>query len=296
MHLTGVVDDSYGLEKTDRGVMLTFDDAFSSGNTPEEDTVRAADRRFNEDILKMEIYTKNGYRYIPIDADGYERWPIPGTVSLSPYDRSPEIRLSDRCRMVSHADSTAGGYRSVMATHGLSHGTAFFEAMLLSPNVRLGIGTLEAHLGGPVGMDPFGYAVTDTGHKYHDAVKTAINNVDFQFGECPILGILVCLPETDTARRRRPYVDYIPFEHEKRHFLQCKIRSTTNTRQIVQGSYLRLFVNGRDCGKIFEGLYEGCYFPMFSVYREGRAMANFGPHFVNPPGDVAFMGWNQLAL
>lgn len=262
----------------------------------EHDSGSDDDDAVNEDVLAMDMVMHNGYRYIPLlsSKDCRLKWPIPGSVSLSPHDRSKEVLLRNKCRTLVHRDQATGGYRSAMATHGIRHGTAYFEALLEEPNVRLGIAQLSAHLSGPVGMDRFGYGVTDSGHIVHDAIKTRF--LDTPIEPNTIVGILVHIPQSTDNNNCELYSEQIAFEHQKRPFMQCKLN--TIGKGVMRDAYIKVFVNGADVGVAFTDLAKAAaYFPMFSVYRGGRVTVNFGPHFVYPPAGPAgpsYQAWSDL--
>jgi hypothetical protein len=273
----------------------------------DKDREAEEERRVNEDILAIDMIMHNEYRYVPLhdDQSGREAWPHPHTVTLSPHDRSRQVRLVNKCRTLVHQDPINGGYRSAMATHGLRQGTAYFEALLEAPNVRLGIAQLFAHLGGPVGMDHFGFGITDSGHIVHAASKTQFLNAGNQdaliIGPGTIIGIMVHIPRQQNSQQDELYSEQIVFMHDKRHFLQYKLAPSlpaiSNTAAIpekIPGSYMRIYVNGRDCGVAFANLPKAAaYFPMFSVYREGRVTVNFGPRFVYTPAG-RYRPWCEL--
>lgn len=251
------------------------------------------DRAVNEDIIAMDMLMHDGYRYIPLHDlhDGCRlKWPVPGHVSLSPHDRSSEIIVGGGgCKSVWHVDRQFGGYRSVMATHGLSSGSAFFEVLLERPNVRLGIAQLWAHLGGPVGMDRYGFGVTDSGHVVHDAMKRQL--LDYALPPNTIVGLLVHIPTNGSLDL---YTEQVVFEHQSLPFLQCKIAKFKSNAPSIPGSNVKLYINGQDKGVIFTDLPQsGAYFPMFSVFRDGKATVNFGPRFVFPPMETC-MPWSDL--
>lgn len=245
------------------------------------------DNEWNERVIKMDMIMRNGYRYIPLVSllDCRLKWPITGHVSLSPHDRSPGVSIVNKCRTLVNNDVKTGGYRSAMATHGLGHGTAFFEVLVEAPNVRIGVAQLWAHLDGPVGMDRWGFGVTDSGHIIHDAFKRPFMTV---IEPNTIVGILVNIP----LELENCYSEEVVFEHCKLPFLQCKLRPIQPTP--LPGSYIKVFVNGREVGVAFENFKcSSPLFPMFSVFRQGRVTVNFGPHFVFPP-DQEFKPWSDL--
>lgn len=249
---------------------------------------------WNEQVINADLVMRNGYRYIPLNEDEQEQWINDATVTLSPHDRSIQVLIHDSGRLLVHQDAKLGGYRSCMATHGISYGTAYFEALISGNhtlgNVRMGLARLQAHLGGPVGMDKFGYGLTDSGHIVHDARKTPFwSNV---LPSETIIGILVHLPKG--IRPFEQYVEQTPFDHKGRKMLQCKLKMRKRNH-IKAGSFIKFFINGQDAGVAFKDLFDGTYFPMFSVYRGGCVQVNFGPRFVYGPGEEqSFVPWSSL--
>lgn len=137
----------------------------------------------------------------------FVRLVCPEAVALSAHDRAPQLRLSDDGLSVTGEK----GYSVVRATHGVTHGTWFFEllfkeqpeasharigwttelgspALFSAPPLGLqsrnpGLGNLQA----PVGYDKFGYCWRSRkGTRFHDSIGKHYS--DGGFGQGDVLG------------------------------------------------------------------------------------------------------------
>ncbi|KAJ1475005.1 hypothetical protein T484DRAFT_1751314, partial [Baffinella frigidus] len=103
------------------------------------------------------------YRFTPV-------YPDPRGVMLSPYDRAPQLRLSDENLTVAGHK----GYRLVRATHGTKTGAWYCEATIredvpepglnerftkVPGNSRIGWTRGSAYMQAPIGYDRFGYCL-----------------------------------------------------------------------------------------------------------------------------------------
>ena len=174
-------------------------------------------------------FNKDGYRYHLVEPDPHspmrqkfeetELWagkPLPGhlyrlflesKVAFALHDRAPQLKLSED-RMCVTGEK---GYSMVRATHGVSHGSWYFEVTVKDkPNtsaLRIGWAQPLANLQAPCGYDKFSYSWRSRkGTVFHDSIgKTysrklldkenlADANFDGGFTAGDVLGFYISLP------------------------------------------------------------------------------------------------------
>lgn len=245
-----------------------------------------ADKRWNEVPIREGLILAHPHRYIPVYREGRECWPLP-MVTLSPHDRSREVLLAEEGAAVCRTPSPLG-YRSAMGTHGVAQGRWYFEVLVeeeaggdgATGHVRVGVAGLQAHLGGPVGMDTSGYGFCDTGHRVHNAYK-------YPYGRAApvgsVIGVLLTLPPT---RQTVPYRSRQFFTHGPNKgmmFMQCEL-DKIDPEKSIEGSSISFYLNGEALGPAYTNLVDlPLYFPIISVYGRAIATVNFGPEFCCPP-------------
>ena len=224
------------------------------------------------------------------------------TAENNNFDNSSSTKLNIRRRLV--VKGAIRGYRMSRATHGVSNGCYYYEAIIGGKkrplhessneeasdlatkrqkigHIRIGWSTRSGDLQAPVGYDAFSYAIRDTGgsriHKSWREDKWGGKD----FGPGDVVGFAICLPEENTNK------------------LSTTVNSTnvdgTNTSTVSHttkpesptGSYIRFYINGKQIrDKAFDDITPGTYFPAVSCYSNSSVKMNFGPHFVYPQKDV----------
>ncbi|CAB3221102.1 unnamed protein product [Arctia plantaginis] len=251
-------------------------------------------------------FNKDGYRYILAEPDPHapfrqefdesNEWsgkPIPGwlyrslcpgVVLLALHDRAPQLKISeDRLAVTGEK-----GYCMVRATHGVSMGNWYFEVcieeMPEGTATRLGWGRQYANLQAPVGYDKFGYSWRSRkGTRFHESRGKHYSD---GYGEGDTLGFLVMLPTSTTTK-------YTPNTYKDRPLVKFKshlyyedkdnIQASLNNLKELPGSKIFFFKNGECQGEAFTDIYEGCYYPSVSLFRNVTVSINFGPNFKYPP-------------
>jgi hypothetical protein len=226
---------------------------------------------------------RNGFRYIPAEVVGEEE--INGRyvesfhhskVTLSLYDRSPEISLERNERVV--ASGGRCGYRSIFATHGVEAGNWYFEVEILEgepqAHARFGFGRMGAKVGGPVGMDCRGFGFCDSGHIAHQARKKGI--LGRSWGPGDRIGCQIYLPtaQIPLPKPTRTVVDYNRQVYFEEILPDPK---GPDPAEPLSGSWIRFYVNGTPISgsPVFTELPQGKYYPMLSLYRDAKIRAIF---------------------
>ena len=155
-----------------------------------------------------------------------------------------------------HAFSNVqGGYRTARASHGISHGSWYYEIKVMpcagnDGHVRAGWLTREADLACPVGFAEDSYAVRDLdGSKINVAYRKQYMKRKIKVGD--VLGCLIQLSGD-----------------------QGSVRFTLNG-EVFENAYDTVRVSSRKR-----------YFPAVSLYMQGKVQWNFGPKFAFPPKDL----------
>lgn len=165
-------------------------------------------------------FNKDGYRYHLVEPDPHspmrqkfeetELWagkPLPGhlyRLYLEPrccwslHDRAPQLKLSED-RMCVMGEK---GYSMVRATHGVSHGTWYFEVHVRDKPgdaaLRIGWAQKLANLQAPCGYDKFSYSWRSRkGTRFHDSIGKTYSKLvenDAGYGQDDVLGFYIHLP------------------------------------------------------------------------------------------------------
>jgi len=171
--------------------------------------------------------------------------------------------------------TSSKGYRTAVATHGVSGGAFYFEVKVAAlgetGHARLGWMSKTGEVNAPVGFDGRGYGYKDIrGEKVHEGVTSEYGEA---FGEGDVIGCYVFIDETKTE-------DCGCDRNEE---------DTTMTTS-ANSSYVAFAKNGMFQGKAFESLNadDGQYFPCGSLFtmpnvEPAKLVFNFGPDFAHPP-------------
>ncbi|XP_011177637.2 set1/Ash2 histone methyltransferase complex subunit ASH2 isoform X4 [Zeugodacus cucurbitae] len=250
-------------------------------------------------------FNKDGYRYILAEPDPHapfrqefdesSDWagkPIPGwlyrtlvpnCVLLALHDRAPQMKISeDRLAVTGEK-----GYCMVRATHSVNRGRWYFEAVVEEmpegAATRLGWGQEYGNLQAPLGYDKFGYSWRSRkGTRFHESHGKHYSDA---YAEGDVLGFLIDLPDETTSNylpntfKDRPLVKF------KSHLYyedKDKVQETLKGLQVLPGSKIEYFKNGKSQGVAFTDIYGGSYYPTISIHKSATVSVNFGPNFKHP--------------
>ncbi|KPJ05991.1 Set1/Ash2 histone methyltransferase complex subunit ASH2 [Papilio machaon] len=186
----------------------------------------------------------------------------PGAVLLALHDRAPQLRLSED-RLAVTGDK---GYCMVRATHGVSRGAWYWEAVVEElpegAAARLGWGRRYANLQAPLGYDKFGYSWRSRkGTRYiHTTDKTS-----------------------KLKKKKRSTEPLVKFKSHLYYEDKDNIQESLNNLKPLSGSRILFFKNGECQGEAFTDIYQGCYYPTVSLHKNITVSVNFGPNFKFPP-------------
>ena len=250
-------------------------------------------------------FNKDGYRYILAEEDPHARKeeedevagrPIPphlyrvsypNAVYISLNDRSPQLKISDD-RLSLTGDK---GYSLARSTHGVREGCWYFEVKIDDLTAegsacRLGWGQDYANLQTPLGFDKFGYSWrSKKGTVFHQSRGTHYKE---GYGTGDVLGFLIELPASNKAPLIPPsykdralirFKNFLHFEEK-----DC-VEETEKRLTACPDSRIVCYKNGVSQGVAFSNIYNGRYYPCFSLYRSAGVTANFGPSFKHIPTD-----------
>ncbi|CAG0917751.1 unnamed protein product [Notodromas monacha] len=209
----------------------------------------------------------------------------PPTVLLAMHDRAPQLKIGDH-RMTVTGEK---GYCMVRATHGVSHGTWYFECTIVempdNSATRIGWAQAYANLQAPLGYDKFGYSYRSRkGTKFHESNG-------YHYGEGyekgDTIGMLIELPQN------KPISSYLPNTCKGKALVRFKnhlyfeekddLKAITNNLTPLKGSKISFFKNGVSQRVAFDNIFEGLYIPAISLYKSASVTVNFGPNFKHPP-------------
>ncbi|XP_053946148.1 set1/Ash2 histone methyltransferase complex subunit ASH2 isoform X4 [Anastrepha ludens] len=250
-------------------------------------------------------FNKDGYRYILAEPDPHapfrqefdesSDWagkPIPGwlyrtlvpnSVLLALHDRAPQMKVfEDRMAVTGEK-----GYCMVRATHSVNRGRWYFEAVVdempEGAATRLGWGQEYGNLQAPLGYDKFGYSWRSRkGTRFHESHGKHYSD---GYAEGDVLGFLIDIPDVVNTNylpntfKDRPLVKF------KSHLYyedKDKVQETLKSLQVIPGSKIEFFKNGKSQGVAFTDIYGGSYYPTVSIHKSATVSVNFGPTFKHP--------------
>lgn len=270
-------------------------------------------------------FNKDGYRYHLVEPDPHsplrtkfeetEYWagkPIPGSlyrlyletkVALSLHDRAPQLKLSDD-RLSVQGEK---GYSMARATHGVLHGSWYFEVIVSNmPNVpnksalRIGWAQHLANLQAPCGYDKFSYSWRSRkgtvfhesiGKSYSRQIDTENENKNSGYGAGDVLGFYINLPLENKKTLLRENLKKMNVVKSKNHlYFEEKdyFKEAESRLKPLKGSEIAFFKNGKCHGIAYKDVYEGVYYPAVSIYQNANVTMNFGPNFKYPIDDDQF--------
>ncbi|KAI9013135.1 hypothetical protein BC832DRAFT_590094 [Gaertneriomyces semiglobifer] len=213
----------------------------------------------------------------------------PPRLSIDNTHRAPQMIISDACTTV----TTEKGYRMAKATHGVWEGAYYYEARINEPslasgNVRIGWSQISGDLQAPCGYDRFSYGYrARPGTLFH--MSQAIQPTDKAFAEGygpgDVIGMAIYLP-----RREAGNGDLVAREWDG---LSLYVPFRAPPMEVMSGSYIVYYKNGKSLGVAFRNLNRGKYHPAISCYNGGSATVNFGPDFKYPIPD-GFKGFHEV--
>ncbi|CAF0719420.1 unnamed protein product [Brachionus calyciflorus] len=257
-------------------------------------------------------FNKDSYRYHLVEPDPNsplrqkfeetELWagkPLPGHLyrlfienkcSLALHDRAPQLKLSDDRTCVTGEK----GYSMVRATHGVSHGSWYFEVTIKekpsNSALRIGWAQKLANLQAPCGYDKFSYSWRSRkGTRFHDSIGKSYSRLvepgTGGFTQGDVLGFYINLPLLDKNQLIPKSCKDMTLVKFKNHlYYEEKDNFTADEKKLkpLKGSSIEFFKNGVSQGVAYTDIFKGTYYPAISIYKSASAVINFGPDFKYP--------------
>jgi len=269
---------------------------------------------------------------------------LPPFVTMSTKDSAPQLKLEDPPLMTTDSNESGNitqtnlnirrrlvvkgairGYRMSRATHGVSSGCYYYEAIIggddsntqsgqkrplhessnqeeanmeldlttkrqKTGHVRIGWSTRSGDLQAPVGYDASSYAIRDTGGSRIHQSRREDKWGGKDFGPGDVVGFAICLSGANNSKSSATEPSSLGVEGVTIGESNVENSSTGITSDTVIGNNIRFFINGKQIGdKAFDNITPGTYYPAVSCYSDSSVQLNFGPHFVYPPKDVHMM-------
>jgi Set1/Ash2 histone methyltransferase complex subunit ASH2 len=263
---------------------------------------------------------------------------LPPFVAMSTKDSAPQLKLEDPPLMTT--DNVEGGntsptnlnirrrlvvkgairgYRMSRATHGVSSGTYYYEAIIgggdnniqsgkkrplhessnqeeankesdlatkrqKTGHVRIGWSTRSGDLQAPVGYDASSYAIRDTGGSRIHKSRREDKWGGKEFGPGDVVGFAICLSGDNNTKSSATVPSSLGVGSSTVGGSNEGNSSNGMTSDTGIGNHIRFFINGKQIGdKAFDNITPGTYYPAVSCYSDSSVHLNFGPHFVHPP-------------
>lgn len=181
---------------------------------------------------------------------------------------------------------------SVHSTAVVMRGSWYFEAtveeMPEGSTARIGWGQEYANLQAPLGFDKFGYSWRSRkGTKFHESHGKSYSP---GYGEGDTLGFLIVLPQTGSgSAAAQSQLEYLPNTFKDKPLVKFKshlyyedkdrVTEALKALRTVPQSRIVFFKNGVEQGDAFTDIYQGAYFPAFSIFKNATVSVNFGPSF-----------------
>lgn len=224
------------------------------------------------------------------------------TLYLSRFDRSPAIAGPVEPASIAHCEGV--GYRTVLASEGLLPASTsegwYWETAWRGTHLRLGVARPGAALCGPLGADPWGWAICSRdGGVFHGGIRSIGCE---PFTEDDIIGCWLTQVSNSTPKHplktvtlpQRRLVSYYGAYFEERIDHQDPPTDVNgsaragNESDIRSHPVLKVYKNGRQIQTIslppppFPAPL-CCYYPAFSLYPGTSIEVNWGPAFFCPP-------------
>lgn len=264
-------------------------------------------------------YNKDCYRYHLVEPDPHspmkrkfeetEMWagkPLPGhlyrlfleqKVALALHDKAPQLKLSDD-RLTVMGDK---GYSMIRATHGVTHGSWYFEVCVKEkPNssaLRIGWAQSLANIQATCGFDKFSYSwrsrkgtiFNDSIGKSYSKLNETDENPGYDIGD--VLGFYIKLPLNDKSQylpESCKDMTLVKFKNHLYYEEKDAFKEAEKKLNRLEGSEIVFFKNGEFQGVAYKDIYQGTYYPSISIYKNASARINFGPKFNYPIDDHQF--------
>lgn len=248
---------------------------------------------------------RNGCRYVPAAKVAWLSNAPPGVLCEQPVPLG--LSLLDRAATIGVEASRWGargrrtGYRSIFASVGIAQGDHYWECIWEAPDgvpaaLRIGVGSAEATVLGPIGVDTRGIGWCPDGTIFHGGAKRPFSAKGFGAGD--LLGCRLCIPPPASAaaawlRQKRPSrtaVDYFGDYFEE----SIRDRQVASKSAAVappgEPAFVEFYKNGTCQGRFSLPpplLTAGMLYPVFSLYGNVALSVNFGPHYLLSPSGAA---------
>ncbi|KAL9191579.1 hypothetical protein ACHAXT_001285 [Thalassiosira profunda] len=255
----------------------------------------------------------------------------PPFVTMSARDTAPQLKLEDPPAVEGDASDGISlqrklvvkggmkGYRMSRATHGVTSGCYYYEAVILSEigsagrgrkrsfqetedgakenepqaslkngHLRIGWGTRSADLQAPVGYNEHSYAVRDIGGSRIHKSRREDKWGGVGFGPGDVVGLALCLVDNNKpsdAAAPATSLGNAGGEMDVDAETASEKGATTAAEASTLANHIRFFKNGVQMGGgiAFDKITPGTYHPSVSCYMDSAVQMNFGPHFICPP-------------
>eukprot|EP00730_Choanoeca_flexa_P017022 TRINITY_DN8142_c0_g1_i2.p1 TRINITY_DN8142_c0_g1~~TRINITY_DN8142_c0_g1_i2.p1 ORF type:complete len:502 (+),score=41.25 TRINITY_DN8142_c0_g1_i2:51-1556(+) len=256
-----------------------------------------AARKKKEIIEPPHCFLREKYRYTAAELDPFHpsppKWRVTSfdiPVTLSSRDKAPQLQLSkDGLTVSGHK-----GYCSVRCTHGVGHGSWFWEATIMPTakasatypdgHVRLGWGSAYCDLQVPCGFDSLSHAWRDiNGTAFHKSKGRTFGPAD-GYGPGDVLGFLIELPALASSETMPPSAaDFVAVDLSAKAYLEEPRLTTSQKLPRSIASKMTCFKNGQCVGVLADALPTCRWYPTLSLYYGSQVQTNFGPEFKHPP-------------
>lgn len=260
---------------------------------------------------------------------------LPPFVTMSTKDSAPQLKLEDPPLMTTGNEDgnllnirrrlvvrgAIRGYRMSRATHGVSNGCYYYEAIIgggdkdnklsgqkrplheitsnqdadlsakrqKNGHVRVGWSRRSGDLQAPVGYDASSYAIRDTGGSRIHKSRREDKWGGIDFGPGDVVGFAICLCSDNAANSSGSVTSSLGSDSATNVGRDNGVSYAMNA-DTATASHIRFFVNGKQIGdRAFDKIAPGTYYPAVSCYSDSSVRMNFGPHFVYPPDEMKFV-------
>ena len=215
----------------------------------------------------------------------------PVKISLAPTHSNLSMTYDSERLVVSNPNK---GYRMCKATHGVETGRWYYEVEIPSTatgHFRIGWSQILGDVHAPVGFDEYSYSYRDVdGGAFHVSRGKPYGQ---SYGPSDVIGCMIEIPKIDEnlSDKAKVLLNEIQSKYppKKEGFYKVSL-------EVLPGSNVSFFVNGKPQGVAFSNLYNAKYYPAVSVYMGGPAKINFGPTFQYSPGNISFEPVSSLYI
>jgi Set1/Ash2 histone methyltransferase complex subunit ASH2 len=129
----------------------------------------------------------------------------------------------------------------------------------------------HANFQAPVGYDKFGYCFSDKQYIFH---KQEGKKYGETYKQNDIIGCLIMLPKFEGEVKNILEKEELFKENNK----SCRIIHKTLIDNILKGSKIYFFKNGKNLEVAYENILYGKYYPACSLYYGGKVSLIFNPN------------------